>query len=36
MYPGLPQFRTILAEVDPEQRMMSDLARRLAIRGEAP
>jgi len=31
----LPQFRAILAEVDPEQRMMSDLARRLAIR-EAP
>jgi decaprenylphospho-beta-D-ribofuranose 2-oxidase len=35
MYPGLPQFRSILAEVDPERRMVSDLARRLDIRGEA-
>jgi hypothetical protein len=35
MYPNLPQFRAILAEIDPGQRMMSDLARRLAIR-EAP
>ena len=31
MYPGLPAFRAILAEIDPGQRMMSDLARRLAI-----
>jgi decaprenylphospho-beta-D-ribofuranose 2-oxidase len=31
----LPEFRRILAEVDPEGRMRSDLARRLAIRGDA-
>jgi hypothetical protein len=36
MYPKLPEFRAILAEVDPERRMMSDLARRLDIRGERP
>jgi decaprenylphospho-beta-D-ribofuranose 2-oxidase len=36
MYPNLPEFRAILAEVDPERRMMSDLARRLDIRGERP
>jgi decaprenylphospho-beta-D-ribofuranose 2-oxidase len=35
MYPRLPEFRAILAEVDPKGRMMSDLARRLDIRGEA-
>ena len=35
MYPGLAQFRSILAEVDPERRMVSDLARRLDIRGDA-
>jgi decaprenylphospho-beta-D-ribofuranose 2-oxidase len=34
MYPGLAQFRSTLAEVDPEQRMVSDLARRLDIRGD--
>ncbi len=33
MYPRLPEFRAILAEVDPRGRMMSDLARRLDIRG---
>ena len=33
MYPRLPEFRAILAEVDPQARMMSDLARRLDIRG---
>jgi decaprenylphospho-beta-D-ribofuranose 2-oxidase len=35
MYPRLPEFRRILAEVDPEGRMHSDLARRLAIREDA-
>jgi decaprenylphospho-beta-D-ribofuranose 2-oxidase len=35
MYPRLPEFREILAEVDPEGRMCSDLARRLEIRGRA-
>ena len=35
MYPGLPEFRGVLAEVDPEGRMASDLARRLQIRGMA-
>ena len=34
MYPNLPRFREILAEIDPGQRMTSDLARRLGIRGE--
>jgi decaprenylphospho-beta-D-ribofuranose 2-oxidase len=33
MYPRLPDFQRILADVDPEGRMTSDLARRLAIRG---
>ncbi len=33
MYPRLPEFREILAEIDPAGRMSSDLARRLAIRG---
>jgi decaprenylphospho-beta-D-ribofuranose 2-oxidase len=35
MYPRLGEFRAILTEVDPEGRMMSDLARRLDIRGIA-
>jgi decaprenylphospho-beta-D-ribofuranose 2-oxidase len=35
MYPRLPEFREILAEVDPQGRMRSDLARRLEIRGRA-
>jgi decaprenylphospho-beta-D-ribofuranose 2-oxidase len=34
MYPHLPEFRAILAEVDPTGRMMSDMARRLDIRGD--
>lgn len=33
MYPKLRAFRQVLAEVDPEGRMSSDLARRLRIRG---
>jgi decaprenylphospho-beta-D-ribofuranose 2-oxidase len=36
MYPRLPEYRAILAEVDPDGRMMSDLARRLDIRGGGP
>lgn len=36
MYPKLPEFRAILGDVDPERRMISDLARRLDIRGERP
>ncbi len=32
MYPKLEQFRAVLAEVDPEGRMASDMARRLHIR----
>ncbi len=35
MYPRLPEFRAVLADVDPGGRMMSDLARRLDIRGKA-
>lgn len=35
MHPRLPEFRGVLAEVDPAGRMRSDLARRLAIRGDA-
>jgi len=35
MYPRLPEFREILAEIDPEGRMRSDLAVRLAIRRAA-
>jgi decaprenylphospho-beta-D-ribofuranose 2-oxidase len=33
MYPRLPEFENLLAEVDPQRRMQSDLARRLGIRG---
>jgi decaprenylphospho-beta-D-ribofuranose 2-oxidase len=33
MYPRLPEYRAILTEVDPDGHMMSDLARRLDIRG---
>ena len=33
MYPELPQFQAVLADVDPHARMLSDLARRLALRG---
>ncbi len=32
MYPKLERFRAVLAEVDPQARMNSDLARRLGIR----
>jgi len=32
MYPGLNKFRSVLEEIDPDARMMSDLARRLKIR----
>ena len=31
MYPELQDFRAILAEIDPQQRMRSDMARRLGI-----
>ena len=31
MYSELPQIRTVLQQVDPEQRMRSDMARRLGI-----
>ena len=33
MYPHLPEFRRILAEIDPAGRMRSDMERRLQIRG---
>lgn len=33
MYPKLGAFRAVLAEVDPEERMVSGMARRLGIRG---
>ncbi len=33
MYPRLPAFRRVLAEVDPEARLQSDMARRLGLRG---
>ncbi|MHC4916930.1 MAG: FAD-binding protein [Planctomycetota bacterium] len=32
MYPKLGQFRAVLAEIDPDGRMASDMARRLRIR----
>jgi decaprenylphospho-beta-D-ribofuranose 2-oxidase len=35
MYPKLDRFREVLHRVDPGRRMMSDLARRLDIHGEA-
>ncbi len=34
MYPGLPEFRRVLQDLDPEGRMSSDLARRLGLRPE--
>jgi len=34
MYPRLPEFRAVLDRVDPERRLGSDMARRLAVRGE--
>ncbi|HYW33713.1 MAG TPA: FAD-binding oxidoreductase [Candidatus Bathyarchaeia archaeon] len=36
MYPGLPEFRAMLAEVDPTGRMASDLSRRLKIKAGSP
>ncbi len=33
MYPGLADLRAVLAEVDPDRRFQSDLARRLGIAG---
>jgi decaprenylphospho-beta-D-ribofuranose 2-oxidase len=36
MYPKLGAFRDVLREVDPEGRMTSGMARRLAIRGDGP
>ena len=36
MYPELPRFRALLDEIDPGQRFMSDMSRRLAIRSVAP
>lgn len=33
MYPGLGAFREVLAEIDTDGRMQSDMARRLGIRG---
>jgi len=35
MYPKLPEMRSVLERVDPEGVFVSDLARRLHIRGEA-
>ncbi len=32
MYPKLAQFRAVLADIDPDGRMVSDMARRLRIR----
>ena len=32
MYPDLPAFRMMLAEIDPQRRLDSDLARRLRLR----
>lgn len=34
MYPRLAEFQDVLARVDPQGRMTSDMARRLEIRGE--
>lgn len=34
MYPALPDFREVLAKVDPDGVFVSDLARRLGIRGD--
>jgi decaprenylphospho-beta-D-ribofuranose 2-oxidase len=36
MYPGLAEFRAMLAEIDPTGRMTSDLARRLEIKVGLP
>lgn len=34
MYPRLAEFRAVLDRIDPHRRMMSDMARRLNIRGD--
>jgi decaprenylphospho-beta-D-ribofuranose 2-oxidase len=34
MYPELDRFRAVLAEIDPQRRMQSDLARRLHLHGD--
>ena len=36
MYPGLPEFQAVLAEVDPAGRMASGLSRRLKIKAGSP
>jgi len=36
MYPELERQRRVLAEIDPQARFQSDLARRLQIREAAP
>jgi decaprenylphospho-beta-D-ribofuranose 2-oxidase len=36
MYPRLPEFRSVLERVDPQQRWGSSMSRRLAIRGGTP
>jgi FAD/FMN-containing dehydrogenase len=33
MYPELPIFRGVLAQLDPEANFQSDMARRLKVRG---
>ncbi|HYD31891.1 MAG TPA: FAD-binding oxidoreductase [Azospirillaceae bacterium] len=35
MYPQIDRFRAVLERIDPDRRVMSDLARRLGIRGRA-
>lgn len=35
MYPELDRFSEVLAQVDPRERMISDLSRRLKLRGES-
>lgn len=34
MYPKLADFRDVLREIDPQRRLVSDMARRLCIRGD--
>ena len=36
MYPRLPEFQTVLEELDPQRRLNSDMARRLKIRERLP
>lgn len=35
MYPDLDKFRAVLAEIDPDRRLGSDMATRLRLRGDA-